>query len=97
MIALNHRKGADVIKMGMGNDDRICAVIGYFPIPRNGIRPILLRMHPSIEEDGDPIEIKGVGIPPNFRTEVQGLECVCSHLPRTVIANDPVARFFVVC
>lgn len=66
MVALGEREGADVVEVGVSDQDGICRVEGELLIARNGVRTFFLGMHARVENDGFPIEIQSVGVGSDF-------------------------------
>ena len=79
MITLGDGESANVVEVGVGDDDAIDAVEGDLLIAWQGVGSFLLGMHSGIEKEGFSVEIENVGIPADFGAEVERLKLEVRH------------------
>jgi len=71
MVPLGNRECSNVIQVGMRNHDCVGGIVWEFLVTGEGIGSFLLWMHTGIQKNEAAIQIQGVGIAPDFSTEIQ--------------------------
>jgi hypothetical protein len=74
LIPLGDRQGPNVVQVGVGDNDRIGAIVGNLLVSGEGIWSFLLGVHSGIQENRGPVQIESVGVSTDLGSKIKGLE-----------------------